>query len=301
MNRPLFTILIPTYNRCSLTKRAIDSVLSQSYEHWQLIVVDDGSTDDTWQYLQGLKDARIKALHKENGGECSARNYGVSHIEGDYVCYLDSDDTLGTEYLEDFRIRLQDQPNAIICSGVGVKNENDEILRELSPAGNKKDILVQYIGGSFNLMPFCLPKSIALSKRFDEAYYYGGDFEYLLSLLIPNEILPVARVNSYVHEHGGRIVRNVFKDAIKGYKQMEASVIQTIINNRQDLTSIISEQEISVLLDKKKNDYILATADQSIKAARELQKIANPSQQLGSSQLYFQRFKGLIKGIIARS
>lgn len=298
----LFTIVIPTYNRCKLTERAIQSVKQQSYENWQLIVVDDGSTDDTWTYLKSIKDERISCLHKDNGGECSARNHALAHIKGDYVCYLDSDDTLANNYLEVFnRIIANSTPDSIICAGVGVKNEDLQVINQITPKVNKGEIIDQYLRGSFNLMPFCLPYSIAISKKFDPEYYYGGDFEYLLSLLIRCNIVSSQNITSYVHEHGGRIVRNVFKAPIKGYKQMEDSVIKTILKNKHELTEFLSSEIIEEAIAEKQNSFILATANYNLTKAIDLQNYINPKKPLSLFTLRTQRFKGIIKSIIGKS
>ena len=90
----LFSIIIPSYNRSHILPQAIKSVLNQSYPNWELFIVDDGSIDGTWALMNDYSDDRIHYLHKENGGVCSARNYGVHSSKGDYIVFLDSDDTV---------------------------------------------------------------------------------------------------------------------------------------------------------------------------------------------------------------
>jgi glycosyltransferase involved in cell wall biosynthesis len=97
-----FSIIIPTYNRAHLVIGAIDSVLSQSYPHFEVIIVDDGSTDDTEQvirdrYALDQKLIYFKKKHEERG---VARNFGLKHAKGDYAVFLDSDDWMKTHYLE---------------------------------------------------------------------------------------------------------------------------------------------------------------------------------------------------------
>lgn len=90
-NRPLVSVIIPTYNRAGVIKNAIESVLCQTYGNIEIIVVDDGSTDNTKDALLSCKD-RIKYFYKENGGVSSARNFGIREARGEYVAFLDSDD-----------------------------------------------------------------------------------------------------------------------------------------------------------------------------------------------------------------
>jgi len=88
---PLVSIVMPTFNRADTIGRAIASVLAQTHEDWDLIVVDDGSTDDTAARIQGM-DARIRILRQDNQGVTAARNTGLAAVRGDLVAFLDSDD-----------------------------------------------------------------------------------------------------------------------------------------------------------------------------------------------------------------
>lgn len=95
------SVIIPTYNRAKYISRAIDSVLAQTYKDWELIIVDDGSTDNTREVVEPyLKDKRIKYVWKQNGGVSSARNKGLDIATGEFVAFLDSDDFYMPEKLE---------------------------------------------------------------------------------------------------------------------------------------------------------------------------------------------------------
>jgi D-inositol-3-phosphate glycosyltransferase len=92
-SQPLVTVIIPTYNRADLVKGAIESVLAQSYSQWELLVVDDASTDETSTILQGMSDERIRYIrHSQNRGGSAARNTGLAQAKGAYIAFLDSDD-----------------------------------------------------------------------------------------------------------------------------------------------------------------------------------------------------------------
>lgn len=99
---PFVSIVIPTYNRQDLLRVAITSVLVQEYKNWELIIVDDGSTDDTKQMTLGFNDDRIRYFKIKKGGRSAARNYGYRHIDSrtDYVVFLDSDDQLLSDSLK---------------------------------------------------------------------------------------------------------------------------------------------------------------------------------------------------------
>ena len=92
----LFSVIVPIYNIEKYLRRCIDSVLAQSFEDYELILVDDGSPDSCPaicdEYAE--KDARIKVIHKKNGGLVSARQAGITEAAGDYVFHLDGDDAM---------------------------------------------------------------------------------------------------------------------------------------------------------------------------------------------------------------
>ncbi|HVG57045.1 MAG TPA: glycosyltransferase family 2 protein [Hyalangium sp.] len=97
---PFFSIVIPTYNRSRLLAEALDSVFAQEFTSYEVLVADDGSTDDTQELLKHYGE-RVRVLRQENQGQGAARNLGIQHATGQYVVFLDSDDvwlpwTLGT-------------------------------------------------------------------------------------------------------------------------------------------------------------------------------------------------------------
>jgi glycosyltransferase involved in cell wall biosynthesis len=90
---------MPTYNRAYIIKTAIKSVLMQTDQNWELIVVDDGSTDDTKQVVESFGDERIRYVFQDNAGVATARNHGLSEARGEWIAYLDSDNELLPQYL----------------------------------------------------------------------------------------------------------------------------------------------------------------------------------------------------------
>ena len=97
---PKVSVIIPTYNRSKLVKEAVESVLAQSYTDFEILVIDDGSTDDTRSVIEQIPDSRIRYYYKENSGCSGARNFGLVRAKGEYIAYLDSDDLWPENYLE---------------------------------------------------------------------------------------------------------------------------------------------------------------------------------------------------------
>ena len=95
------SVIIPTYNREATLKRAVESVLNQTYTDFELIIVDDGSTDNTRQLVENIHDDRITYYYvKINSGAAAARNYGIERAEGEYIAFQDSDDYWHSDKLE---------------------------------------------------------------------------------------------------------------------------------------------------------------------------------------------------------
>lgn len=116
MGNDLISIIVPVYKVEKYLKRCIDSVLSQSYSNWEMILVDDGSPDKCPQICDtyASKDHRIKVIHKENGGLSSARNAGLDVITGSYVTFLDSDDYLHSDALNDiYQVAISEQADIV--------------------------------------------------------------------------------------------------------------------------------------------------------------------------------------------
>ncbi len=106
---PFFSVVIPSYNRSDMTVDAINSVLGQTFPDFEIIVVDDGSTDDTEQVLRSFGD-RIRYHKQTNAGVAAARNQGISLSSGHYICYLDSDDLWHPEKLAIYKSAIDSHP-----------------------------------------------------------------------------------------------------------------------------------------------------------------------------------------------
>ena len=124
--RGLVSIVVPIYNGEAYLEKCIKSIINQTYDNFELILVDDGSTDNTYNLgkMIATKDDRISIFHYENGGVSCARNEGISHINGEYFTFVDVDDELEPSALEKAIFYLESSKSNVIIYGWNVQLEN---------------------------------------------------------------------------------------------------------------------------------------------------------------------------------
>ena len=156
MDSELVSVVIPTYNREHLIKNTIDSVLKQTYQNFEIIVVDDGSTDNTKEIVKSIKDNRIKYVYQENAGAQAARNKGLLLAKGEYISFLDCADEWLPEFIEKtINALIKDNAKCAYClTGVDGPNNNIIAAREDTLSGNiYADALKQgYVTSPLSLM-----------------------------------------------------------------------------------------------------------------------------------------------------
>ena len=202
-----FSIIIPTFNRAHMIHPAIESVLNQTYKDWELIIIDDGSTDKTKDIIDKYieKDNRVKYLHQKNKERSAARNNGIKNAKGDWICFLDSDDVYHTTHLEEFKnlINQKDLKRGLYFSGLsyGKYSENFEEY-DLTHKNNIEFIVLNTIGTP----RACIHKSIILKHQFNEKIRIGEDRE-LWSRILKNHPLYWHNKKTFIEmEHPNRSV-----------------------------------------------------------------------------------------------
>lgn len=144
-NNPLISVVIPLYNKESTIRRAVSSILGQSYRNFELIIIDDGSTDQSVAAIERISDPRIKLLSQENKGVSAARNRGVKAASSGYVSFLDADDEWDPEFLAARVDDIRMQPDcALYCCGHSVKYEMMRVLRPPPPGWRGRGIIEHF-------------------------------------------------------------------------------------------------------------------------------------------------------------
>lgn len=189
----MISVIIPLYNKANCIKRTIQSVLSQSYKDFELLIVDDGSTDESKNIVLSITDSRIRYIYKENGGVSSARNFGAQKANSKWLFFLDADDVLLPNALYSLVSNCNEQCQ-IISGGIVVQNENSKINKIPRVKGLINNPLRQW--WLKNIMPrtgnLLLTKELFFSLGgFDEQVSYNEDYGFLLKMLSTYEIFIV--------------------------------------------------------------------------------------------------------------
>lgn len=144
MNQPLISIIIPVYNAEKYLRECLDTVLAQSFTDFEVLIINDGSTDSSRQICDEYaeKDKRIKVFHKENGGVSAARNLGIENAKGEWITFVDSDDKVNELFLEKFEIEKHKNLDIFIQSHINVY-ENNTVYSKLI---NDKVVISNEIG-----------------------------------------------------------------------------------------------------------------------------------------------------------
>jgi len=132
LNEPFFSIIIPTYNRANFISKTIASVLSQTYPHFEIIIVDDGSTDNTEEVIKSMPHPRLRYFKKQNGERGAARNYGVQQSKGNYINFFDSDDFLYPNHFETAATFIKAHKAIFFNVGYEIVGEGGEVITKFS-------------------------------------------------------------------------------------------------------------------------------------------------------------------------
>lgn len=146
MSTPQVSIIVPCYKQAHFLQESLQSVLDQSFENWECVIVNDGSPDNTEEVAQKwcATDARFKYIKKPNGGLSSARNAGIAISRGDFILPLDADDLIHQDYLQKLLpvIENNDAIEVVSCYSIFFRNTIDNVVNTRKPTGTTIDALL---------------------------------------------------------------------------------------------------------------------------------------------------------------
>lgn len=188
-NIGLISVIIPVYNTSQYLKRCIDSLLSQTYPAIEIMLVDDGSTDTSGSICDEYAESypNVKCIHKENGGQGSARNEGLSSIHGDYIGFVDSDDWVSPEMYRRFAKVIEETGADVVQTGcLRLTSEREAHLSDIGSVSlyRDKSILERYLhdgmtGGSYSVCTCLFKRAVLEGLTFREGKRNEDiDFKY---------------------------------------------------------------------------------------------------------------------------
>lgn len=285
-----FSIIIPTYNRANYLSEVINSILKQSFNKFELLIIDDGSTDNTKEIIGSYikKDSRIKYLHQENSERGAARNKGIKEATGNYLVFFDSDDVMHSNHLEVLYENIIKNKEYFFFSTKYQLKRNNSIypapIMQIPTGAYNYQLLLK--GNPIGTL-FCIQKKNPHLQLFPEDRTLSAleDWLFLLSNLKTNYLYLINSVTVTVNDHDNRSMRNN-KDII----QKRITATEWIKKN-----IVLSKSEIKIL--DGHSDYFCAVhsyADnQKIKALGFLwQSMLKTSISMNMITLFLKIFLG---------
>jgi glycosyltransferase involved in cell wall biosynthesis len=183
--QPFFSVVIPLYNRRDVIQATLQSVLAQTEQDFEIIVVDDGSTDNPAEVIQALHDPRIKYLRQENKGASAARNTGIKAAQGHFIAFLDSDDVFLPHHLAQAKPHLQ--PGSLHGTFAQVIVERGNNIRFTKPSRGLRvgEPIAEYLMCDRGFVPsitLIVPTQLAQAVQYDEALCLADDYDFAIRL-----------------------------------------------------------------------------------------------------------------------
>lgn len=201
-NRIPISVIMLTYNRETMVSLMIESILQQSFKNFELIVIDNGSTDSSGEIAEkyAKHDNRIKVIHIEKSSIGKGRNIGLSQASGRYIAFVDDDDTCERTYLEELFLAVNSQPDVIAISGT------NRLSNEISKSFTAREAMETLLDRKYFNVGFptkLIPKSFFERNQFDENVKF--DDIYLMPRMIvqANKIEFIAKPLYIVNRHDG--------------------------------------------------------------------------------------------------
>jgi glycosyltransferase involved in cell wall biosynthesis len=233
MSSPFFSIIIPTYNRAGFILKTIQSVLAQQFEDFEVLIVDDGSTDNTTEVVKSVADKRVFYFKKENAERAAARNFGIKNSKGVFVSFLDSDDILLTNHLATAFDFIQANNPQVFHQGY---------LLQDAVTGKKKypqqvvDINQQILAGNLlSCNGVFIKTEIAQQNLFNETRLLSSleDWELWIRLAARFTFMHTTQITSLVINHDSRSVFSVDIEKIKTKAKIFEDIVKSDNENQR--------------------------------------------------------------------
>ena len=238
-NPPLISVIMPCFNAEKYLLSSIGSVFDQTYPNLELIVINDGSTDNSLQILQTIDDDRLHVLNQNNAGVCHARNHGIQVANGELIAFLDADDTWHPDCLNRLYQSLLNNKSAVLayCGWQNVGLSGGQSEPYVPPDYETIDKLTLLFKNCCWPIHACLTRKQAIfeANSFDERLVTSEDFLLWLKIGSRHPIVRVPEVLAFYHFHDGhQATQNKEKTALNHWQAQ-----QLFLDNNPDIASIL--------------------------------------------------------------
>ena len=210
----MFSVVIPLYNKREFIVRTVESVLRQSYVDFELIIVDDGSTDGSLEQLAPIQDARLRLIRQTNSGKGAARTRGMSEGRGDWVAFLDADDYWFPNHLAELKRMLARYPDAGLLSTSFLEGEDPSAEAPTATGGIRR---IEYFTEAARNMKIvwssatAIRRSLALELGGFGPWRTGEDLEYWARAALRAPVIKSDRVTAYYLRHSESEMAQVYR------------------------------------------------------------------------------------------
>ena len=239
-NPVFFSVIIPTYNRADLIVKSIQSVLQQTYTDFELIIVDDGSSDNTQEQVSSIHDTRIHYFKIKNSERGAARNFGVQKCKGSFTTFLDSDDQLSPIHLMEAASYLShNSETSVFHLGYDVVNPSGKVQVRWRPLPNPVNKKL-HEGNYLSCLGVFVKREVLIEFPFNEDRNLSGseDYELWLRLSARFPIHTIPKITAQLVNHSARsvVTMDINKiihrvDLFKKYVQAEPAVVAYLGRN----------------------------------------------------------------------
>lgn len=244
---PKISVIVPVYKAENYLHRCVDSLLAQTFQDFEILLIDDGSPDRSGEICDeyARKDKRVRVFHKENGGVSSARNVGLDHARGEWICFVDSDDWVGRTYLKSLYIDALNNHAELVVHGYvmltidGKKIQFESYSNRLYKLENGLyDMFVEqnlYYRGSPCSKLYKRFLLVEHGIKFDTDVHYGEDLCFVLDYLSVIQLVYFSSESSYYYiQYGTSSVNRMFafSEEYAGYLHLKQSFYRLL--NRMD-------------------------------------------------------------------
>lgn len=258
MTQPIVSVIMPAFNAEATISRAVHSVLKQDYYDLELIVVNDGSTDETKKILESIEDDRIVVINQHNMGLSGARNSGVSAVKGKYITFVDSDDWIDDNHISSLVKSIQDNhADLVIC---GMTREHPDYKQTVSFKNSasyhncmKNDIFLSLFEGG--LINSCCNKLYRTSLILDNHFIFSGkslveDIEFNLMYLQKANIVNTLTICSYHYlMNNESLTSKVSEEMFDNYIAVQKQFLDALDEKDKNVANIfVYHQYLSIIM-----------------------------------------------------